>query len=570
MNALRNWFRKTFNAPGKSTTRKTRLSLESLEGRMVPTGLFMVTNTLDTGAGSLRQAILMADASPTTVNTPNGPAFTGPNLIEFAIGSGAKSIAPSTPLPWITTDYTFILGNTQSGFAGKPLIQLSGQTAGAVGLEVMASNCVVQDLVVNGFLIQVGLENGHGNTVDACYLGTDSTGTKAVPNSNGSIGVDIFNSSGNLIGGTTASARNIISGDYWAASDFNGGYGVLIDQSSNSNTVEGNFIGTDVSGIHTLTNVVGGLVGTQQTAGVCILGGAYNQIGGPLAGQVNVISSNHDGVYIAGIGPRYNYVKGNHIGTDVTGTRPLGNSQDGVFIYDAVGNVIGGASSGDGNVISANGANGIRIYADAAGPAVGNKVQGNWIGTDKTGTLHLGNHQNGVYLQGDPTATTGSYGNEIGGADNGDPVPAGVGNTIAFNTLNGVLMQGNMMVSNPIRGNAIYGNGALGINTDEYPPQYVQLALASSVSHLVEGYVFNPTPYAETVVVDLYASTSTDAPGGGAQGRRYLGTVTLYAVPGANFFTFSGNFANGEMISATITEYSHSITSGFESPLVAS
>jgi hypothetical protein len=220
-------------------------------------------------------------------------------------------------------------------------------------------------------------------------------------------------------------------------------------------------------------------------------------------------------------------------------------------------------------VISANGGNGVLIYADSAGPSLGNKVQGNRIGTDTTGTLHLGNHQNGVYLQGDPRATTGSYGNEIGGGDNGNPVPASVGNTIAFNTLNGVLMQGNMMVSNPIRGNAIYGNGAMGISTDEYPPEYVQLVYASSASHLVEGYVTNPTPYAETVVVDLYANTSADAPGGGAQGRRYLGTVTLYASPGGTYFSFSGSFAKGEVISATITEYSHSITSGFESPFVA-
>ena len=234
-----------------------------------------------------------------------------------------------------------------------------------------------------------------------------------------------------------------------------------------------------------------------------------------------------------------------------------------------MGNVIEGASSGEGNVISGNGANGVRIYADAGGPSVGNKVQGNWIGTDETGKLHLGNHQNGVYLQGDATATTGSYGNEIGGGDNGDPVPPGVGNTIAFNTLNGVLMQGNMMVSNPIRGNAIYGNGAMGINTDEYPPEYVQLVYASSAGHLVEGYVINPTPYAETVVVDLHASTSTDAPGRGAQGRRYLGTVTLYALPGSTFFVFSGTFAKGEVISATVTEYNYSITSGFEPSLVA-
>ena len=183
--------------------------------------------------------------------------------------------------------------------------------------------------MINGFNLQVDLESGYANTIDGCYLGTDATGTKAVPNPNGSIGVSIFHSSDSLIGGTTASKRNIISGNYSALSDFNGGDGILIQQ-SDYNWIEGNYIGTDVSGSHALANVVGGLVGTQQNAGACILGGAYNQVGGPLAGQANVVSSNLDGVYIAGIGTRHNYVEGNRIGTDVTGTRVLGNSQDGV------------------------------------------------------------------------------------------------------------------------------------------------------------------------------------------------------------------------------------------------
>jgi titin len=568
MNSLSTWIRKTFNSPRKSTVRKARLSVESLEDRMVPTAVFMVTNTLDSGAGSLRDAILAANATPTTVYTPNGPAFMGPNLIEFSIGSGAKTITPSTPLPWITNDYTLILGNTQPGFAGKPLVQISGQSAQTVGLDVDASNCVIQDVVVNRFDIQVLLQNGQGNTVDGCYVGTDSTGSKAMPGSNGSIGVDIFNSSSNLIGGTSASARNIISGNYSALSDFNRGDGILIDSSSNSNRIEGDYIGTDVTGTHALTNVVGGLVGTQQEAGVLIKGGSENNtIGGSLAGQGNVISSNHDGVDIIGWLARFNAVAGNRIGTDVTGTKPLGNTGDGVAVIDANNNFIGG--TGQGNVISANAGNGVRIYADQYGPSVENTVQGNWIGTDKTGTLHLGNHQNGVYFQGDPTATTGSYGNQIGYADTTGPVPAGVGNTIAFNAQYGVMMQGNMMVSNPIRGNSIYGNLSGGIYSDEGPLEYIQLFQPVSSTGYIQGVIVNPTPNWEWVTVDLYASSSTDAPGGGVQGRRYLGTVAMYVPPGGTAFSLPASFAKGEVISATVTDYQYSITSGFESAITA-
>ena len=83
-----------------------------------------------------------------------------------------------------------------------------------------------------------------------------------------------------------------------------------------------------------------------------------------------------------------NLVAGNYIGTDYTGTMALGNALSGVEIADsASNNTIGGTAAGDRNVISGSPEGGVFIH----GSATGNLVAGNYIGTDVTGTMALGN-----------------------------------------------------------------------------------------------------------------------------------------------------------------------------------
>src|SRR5262245_585011 len=91
------------------------LLLELLETRDVPT-VFTVTSAADAGAGSLRQAILDANA------------HAGADTIRFQISSGAPTIAVATALPNIT-DVVTIDGTTQSGYAGTPLVVLDGAAA---------------------------------------------------------------------------------------------------------------------------------------------------------------------------------------------------------------------------------------------------------------------------------------------------------------------------------------------------------------------------------------------------------------------------------------------------------
>jgi hypothetical protein len=563
---------------GQKSTRRvpyrrtpTRLGVEALEDRMLLSMAFFVTNTNDSGAGSLRQAILDSN----TYNPNNMPWLPpGPNVIEFNIGKGAQTINLQSPLPAITYQAD-LLGTTQPGYAGKPLVEIKGPLTGyGTGLDVQANGCVIQGLAIGDFDRGIELESS-GNIIVDDYVGVDLSGSRAIPNVDG-----IFDlGGGNQIGGTKPREGNVISGN------LDDGMKLL----GAGDTVQSNFVGTDATGTRPLGNGNAGIacIGATDTT----IGGQSQVLGGRLTGAGNVISANGgnpntEDPHYAGIvlfGSDHNVVQGNFIGTDVSGTHALGNvgfmgthapgkGGEGVYLTNSSYNLIGGP--GRGNVISANADNGVEISDIGYGNSIQNQVQGNWIGTDKSGKLHLGNQANGVYLYSDSSATQASYGNQIGGEDGGDPVPAGVGNTIAFNSLDAVFVQGQLMVSNPIRGNSIYGNGKVAIDTQDVPPAYVQLFVADSHTHAVQGVVVSDNPYYfyGYFVVDLYASSPSDGPAGQLQGRRYLGSEVVYVPQGGGGgipFYFTGTFAKGEVISATVTDYAISTTSGFETSVVA-
>src|SRR5262249_15597868 len=164
-----------------------------LEARDVPSTL-TVTTTLDSGPGSLRQAILDANA------------HAGADVIDFAIGSGVQTIqvgsTTGTPLPTITDSVT-IDGTSQPGYSGTPLIELDGENAGANadGLALRASGCMVQGLVVNGFS-QFGIDVlKSSNTIQGNYVGVDTTGNTLRADTR--LGVEV-QAAGNTIGGTPA------------------------------------------------------------------------------------------------------------------------------------------------------------------------------------------------------------------------------------------------------------------------------------------------------------------------------------------------------------------------------
>ena len=211
--------------------------------------------------------------------------------------------------------------------------------------------------------------------------------------------------SGNTIGGTTAAARNVISGNIT---------GIEIDGGS-ANVVLGNYIGTDTTG--------GLAIGNADGSGGELDGAANCTIGGTIAGAGNVLSGNRSGVFILNtpLEPATS-LSCNLIGTNPAGTAVVPNVV-GVWITSA-GNTVGGNGLGRGNVISGSTTlGGIEIDGSNGGDASGNLVAGNKIGTDITGTHALGNVGGGVVAQG------GASNNTIG-ADQ----PRARGNVISGDT----------------------------------------------------------------------------------------------------------------------------------------
>ena len=312
---------------------------------------FVVTNTLNGGAGSLRQAILDANANA------------GPDTITFAIpGAGLHQILPlAAGLPAITDPVT-IDATTQPGFVvGGPVVELNGgeTSAGANGLVINAGASVVRGLIINRFPGSgIVLQGGDSNIVVGNWIGTTASGGAPAGNGNGIL----ILSSANSIGGQALAERNVISGNT---------NGVQIGQSALGNSISGNLIGTDATGTLDVGNV---------QAGVLVIGEA-NAIGGP-GGSRNVISGNGEAGVRLGGGASGNSVQNNFIGTDLSGLNPLPNLV-GVSIginpsSSASSNVIGGVTAGTGNLIAFNTSTGVSVSSGGTNNAIfGNAIHSN-------------------------------------------------------------------------------------------------------------------------------------------------------------------------------------------------
>ena len=399
----------------------------------------IVTNTNDSGDGSLRKAILDANASP------------GSELIRFDIpGGGVHTIAPASNLPDIT-DPVVIDATTQPGWTSLPLIELRGQALVTRGFRILAGSSVISGFAINGFASHgIQIEQSGGNNVYSCFIGTNAAGSAALANQGSGIYID--GSQFNSIGGTTAAQRNVISGNRIRGIE-------IRNPGSRLNYVQGNYIGTDRTGTSAIPNAFGG---------VLIVDASENQIGGTTAGERNLISGNGfsgnsgDGVGIANGLATKNVVEGNYIGTNAAGTGDLGNSRSGVIVSAIEGvtsfasnNRIGGVEPGARNVISGNDEHGVAILGGAIG-GVGNAVQGNYIGTDFSGSFDLGNSFAGVAIARTTPTPPPSSGNAIGGV-----VPE-ARNLISGNGTDGITITGAGGNGNVIQGNYI-GTDATGI-----------------------------------------------------------------------------------------------------------
>jgi hypothetical protein len=326
-------------------------------------------------------------------------------------------------------------GNASLGNANNGVEIDGGAHNNTIGGDTQGERNVISGNDEDGVLISGG--GTTGNTVRGNYIGTAANGTDDL--GNGVNGVTInAGAQNNRIGGDTQGERNVISG--------NDGSGIVIGNTDTmSNTVCGNYIGTDRDGAVDLGNTF---------FGIQIEGGPQNNvIGGDTEGERNVISGNDmDGIRIYGSNTRGNTISGNYIGIAADGTSDRGNGGDGVEIGGgAQNNTVGGDAQGERNVISGNDRSGVSIWSSGT---TGNTIRGNYIGTDASGTTDQGNSEYGVHI------SVGAQNNTVGGDTPGER------NVISGNDMSGIVIDRSDTMGNTVCGNyigtAANGTGDLG------------------------------------------------------------------------------------------------------------
>jgi hypothetical protein len=472
----------------------------------------------------------------------------GPDTIVFNIpvndpgfNGTVFTIKPLSALPPLTDANTTIDGATQTAFTGD-------------------TNPSGPEVVLNGS--QVGFVGG-GLTI---------------------------NSSGNVINGLVVNGFN--------------NTGVQISGTGATfNKVTGCYLGTNPTGDAAVPNTFDGLA---------IDGGASNNtIGGSSAAERNLISGNlRNGLLIldhVGSGSDNNIVQGNFIGTDAMGQTALGNSQQGTtqggiqIGPNAHGNLVGGTIAGVRNIISGNASLG--VYLASGNDVSNNQVQGNFIGTDVTGTLSVGNQgPGGVGLF---STSPNTIGGTTSGAQNviSGNLSSGIhcngcqnqvvqGNVISTNAGDGVTLfsQLNDALNNAILSNSIYNNGGLGIDlggdgvtpndpgdTDTGPNNLQNYPILTSVTNgggntSIAGRLNSAanTSYR----IEFFANDTID-PSGFGEGQSFVG-FTNATTDGSGNVSFNASvpqIAAGRQVTATATDpngNTSEFSAAFGAPVITS
>jgi hypothetical protein len=512
---------------------------------------YTVTSADDSGSGTLREALTLANADTAGA----------PHTIAFALASTPAVIQLVTPLPYVQVAVT-IDGTTQPGYGGTPLVAVDGTggtatraffvtgvSATIAGLELRhfsdyavvfssSVSCVIRachvhhnsrgvwvyesSVTVGGAapsdrnLISENVGAGvsasgtcNGTAIRGNYIGTNAAGTAAAPNG---VGVEMDASTT----GAYVGPGNLISGNTGAGVE--GAVGSTF-------TVAGNLIGTNALGTAAIPNAIGVNAG---------LGTVY--VGGNSAATRNVISGNVTGVYLGGNQGR---VVGNYIGTDPTGTLAIPNGT-GVTVQGSNA-IIGGSGAGLGNVISGNTGAGIEIGAFATNAS----VYSNRIGVPPTGSAALGNGT-GVLI-------SGADGVQVGGVTGG--------NLIAHNAHGVRFESGGTAI---VEWNSIFDHSMGGITGGVLPSTpVITSAVPSAGSISLEG-TFDGDPSAE-YSIEYFDSASCEAGGRGETIFGGAGITTDASGHAALVGSFSANVPLGRYITATAISLAGSHTSAFSS-----
>lgn len=481
---------------------------------------YSVTNLETTGAGSLQQAILDANAHP------------GADRIEFHIeGTAPFVIAPEDALPPITDPVT-LDGTTQEGYVDRPLVAIDSSflnSSDASGFVLNAPNCTVKGLAFTGFGgAGILVRKVRDCRIEKCVLGVTSDGSTPFGNGYGVAIVDSLN---------TVIENCVISGN---------STGIYLNGTATDNVVRNSFIGTDLAGWSPIPNVYGivfsGAAVANNLVEQCLVSG--NSLTG-----ITLMDGTHD-----------NKIQFNQIGLNIY-RDPLANGLDGIEILSSPQNRI------DTNVIVGSPAQGVLltnpetknnlltgnfIYASVTGVLIEAGANNNSVGDlstliSPTPNTLIGNLLAGVRLIGANTRDNKIAANEItGNSLHGVMISSSqnqiLRNKIYTNTVQGVRITAKLEGGYPtgvrLQDNLIYENGDLGILLEGYndtgannlqPAPEIRSSDANTLhTFIVVRLKASPS---KTYQVQVFSTANPD-PSGYGQGEVLLGTGTV--TTGAN------------------------------------
>lgn len=509
-----------------------------------PSVFYVVSNTNDSGAGSLREAI-------TSVNNSSSTQYSG---ITFSV---AGTITLASDLPSISKkvliDGTSAPGYVSGNTTTAPLVAVNFNNVGSgFNFNSGSAGSGIYALAIYG-------SNSNGITLNAGsisvlknYIGLNLSGAAG---GNAKDGIYIAAASTNNIIGTNPKS---ISGLYSNVISGNTQNGIQIYGSA-GNKIQANAIGTNPAGTAKIANGYNGILVTYYAVDNTIGGTAYydsatGQTNNPTGnkGTVpsvsiapplgNLISGNtRNGVLIDG-GSELTVLSGNFIGTNNVGTAAIGNLLDGVLIRNANNNQLIGCTFEDQpfiyyNVLSGNGYNGLHVE-DSNGVL----IQANFFGIGANNASIVSNGMHGIWVSGS------SAGVQVGGV-----IP--LGNVSAGNKKDGINVTGT------VSGFTTFNTfGGLYAFQGAAPNEENGIAIdATGGNNLIRTNVFSGNKLNGIKIHGAATGVTVDP---NVVGLNTEGTGTLANGPGANG---AGNGGSGVLITGTA---SNNIIGGYNNSVI--